>query len=238
MINTNMYCILTFLLFFIHICNIHTTTILHPSSSTTLLQYNEDFYDIKLLRSYVNEILELKRFLFYAVGDACHSLIMWNGQVQVGNLFLPLHSVFAFLTGVYIVERPHLIPGYFFICIAWIMFATMIQRIQHPSPWKRTLPFYYFLSILIYGNDAVMDHDDIPAYQGHDENEKFDDYWSNRILKDFDMSNKIWEIQKEIEQLGNQDLHTKEKKVDYDPLTAVLSSLSDRLFPIQLRLRK
>jgi len=59
--------------------------------------HNEDRYDVKLLRCYINESFELKLFLSYSVADAFSSLIMWRGQVKVGSLCLPLHSACFFV---------------------------------------------------------------------------------------------------------------------------------------------
>ena len=64
---------------------------------TTFGMHNEDHYDVKILRCYVNEMIELKRFFYYAVEDTFKSLILWRGQVKVGDTLLPLHSAIAFL---------------------------------------------------------------------------------------------------------------------------------------------
>jgi hypothetical protein len=198
--------------------------------------HNEDTYDIKLLRSYVNEILELKRFIGYVLKDTFTSLIMWHGQLQVGDFHIPIHSIIAFFGGIYVIERPHLLPGCFFLCIAWIMLASLNSRIHHPSPWHRTLPFTHYLSILIFGKSCLT-VDEIKSMQCHDETSKYEKNWENRFETDTEAINKRWNLQLEMEKIGNEDLRTEEEKNSADPIAIALASLAPRLFPIQKRLR-
>ncbi len=199
-------------------------------------QHNEDNYDIQLLRSYVNEMIQLKRLLFYAVGDAAKSLVMWKGQVKLFGKDLPLHSACAFLSAMYVIERPHLLPGYFFISIAWIMLASMLCRTQHPSPWQKVPSFYHYLHILIKG-EAPKKRTTILTMENHKEAEEFEANWEHRIKTDLDASWKAWELQLEMDRIGNEDLNTEETKTLTDPLAIALENLKPRLFPIQKRLR-
>lgn len=191
---------------------------------------------MKLLRSYIDEIFELKLFLSYSIADAFNSLIMWQGQVKIGSRYLPMHSVCAFFGGIYLVERPHLIPGFFFLGIAWLMIISMHSCSHHPSPWRRLPTFTTHLSTLIYG-DSVPSVTEIKVEDGHIENTKFEESWQNRLQTDLDASTKIWEMQQAVDEFGNLEIHTVEKKLTLDPLENVLESLAPKLFPIQKKLR-
>lgn len=198
--------------------------------------HNNEEFDITLMRSYVNEMLELKRFLKYAINDSISSLVMWRGQVKVGKYFLPLHSATAFFGGMYIIERPHMIPGCFFLSIAWVMLASLNSRIEHPSPWERTLPFTHYLSLLIWGK-SPLSHDEIRPMQCQRESCRFIENWETRIKTDLDAVNKKWELQLEMDKIGNEDLQTEEQKNSADPIEIAKAKMSPWLFPMQLRLR-
>lgn len=200
--------------------------------------HDEDSYDIQILRSYVNEMIELKRFMVYVVGDTIDSLVMWRGQVKIGNKDLPLHSMIAFFGGIYVVERTHLIPGCFFLSIAWIMAASGIQRQQHPSPWHRTNSFVYYLSVF-FGFKYHLSRQQklIRPMENHKEAFNFESNWSQRIETDIAVVWKKWDLQNEMDRIGNEDLNTEESKAPTDPLLIALEQLKPRLFPIQLRLR-
>ena len=215
--------------------NMKSKKTLPVANFTCYGSHNEDNYDIQLLRSYVNEILELKRFLVYAVADSINSLIMWRGQVQVGDVCLPLHSAFAFFSGIYVIERLHLIPGCFFLTIAWMMMASMTYRLKHPSPWQTTTSFFDYLSILLNGK-SLGKRTVIKSMENHEQAAKHEANWDHRIKTDMDAAWKAWELQLEMDQIGNEDLNTTENKASADPIALALASLKPRLFPIQKRL--
>lgn len=200
--------------------------------------HNEDKYDIKLLRSYVNEMLEMKRFIFYTINDAFMSLILWRGQLQVGRMLLPVNSALAFFGGIYIIERPHLIPGCFFLTIAWIMLASLNARLHHPDPWHQTMPFSHYLSLLLLGKSSVPSKE-IQSMENHEESMNYKVNWEKRIETDMNAINKRWELQLEMDKIGNQDLQTEEKAMvpNPDPIAIALESVSAWLFPMQKKLR-
>ena len=195
----------------------------HPVANFTCFgAHNEDKYDVKILRSYVNEMLELKRFAAYAVNDALASLIMWRGQLKVGTVNLPIHSALAFFGGIFVVERPHLLPGCFFLSIAWIMLASLNSRIHHPSPWFRTMPFSYYMSLLIFGK-SFLPTENIKSMDCEKETLKYEANWENRIKTDLDAINKRWYLQLEMDKIGNEDFQTEERTKSADPMVSWLS---------------
>ena len=156
--------------------------------------------------------------------------------MQVGKMHLPLHSAVAFFGGIYLVERPHLLPGFFFLGIAWIMIFNMNLRSRHPDPWNRSLTFSYFFSILLTGEPPIS-YTKIDKYEGHEDKVRYDLNWKNRIDTDLDAANRAWELQEEMNKVGNEELHTAEEKVEHDPVAIAMNSLASRLFPMQKRLR-
>jgi len=217
--------------------NMRSRKSLPVANFTTFGMHNEDHYDVKILRCYVNEMIELKRFFYYAVEDTFKSLILWRGQVKVGDTLLPLHSAIAFFGSIYVIEHPHLLPGCFFLSIAWIMLASLNNRIEHPSPWHRSFSFLHYLNILIHGK-STSTLTEIKSMEGHEETMKFEANWANRMKTDLDAINHAWSLQQEMDRIGNEDLQTEEKKTSTDPLHIALSGLSSRLFPIQKMLRR
>mmetsp|Transcript_8761 Transcript_8761/g.16537 ORF Transcript_8761/g.16537 Transcript_8761/m.16537 type:complete len:1050 (+) Transcript_8761:126-3275(+) len=201
-------------------------------------RHNEDVYDVQLLRNYVNEILELKRLFFYCVGESVTSLALWRGQMKVGSLNLPVHSFIAFFGGIYVIERPHLLPGCSFLMMAWVMLASLINRLQHPSPWRKTIGFLDYLYILIHKtNPHESRRTIIKSMENSREAEIFEANWAHRIKSDYDAAWKEWELQLEMDRIGNQDLNTEHGEKAKDPIGIALASLKPRLFPIQKRLR-
>ena len=178
----------------------------------------------------------MKRFLFYALGDSFDSLLMWRGQVQVGSTVLPLHSAIAFLSGIYVVERPHLAPGFFFFTLAWAMIASMAHRRHHPSPWQRVKPFSYFLSILLSGRSFITSPL-IEEGTGHEETLILNANWKNRIETDIDAVWKKWELDQELEKVAKQIVHTQEKKVIGTPVDLLLAPLESYILPQQVKLQ-
>ena len=193
--------------------------------------HNEDHYDIQLLRSYVNEIMELKRFLLYAIGDSINSLVMWRGQVKVGNAYLPIYSLVSFLGGIFIIERPHLIPGCLFLTIAWIMLASMQNRLQHPSPWHKTNSFTDYFSMLM-NKEPPKRRTVVKRMENHKEILKYETNWEHRMKTDLDASWKEWELQLECDQIGNEDMNTEVKRKTADPLgnTSTLAQPPNMIF--------
>ena len=180
--------------------------------------------------------MELKTHLFYCIGDALKSLVFWRGQVKIGTLYLPIHSACAFVGGLYLVDRPHLLPSFFFLGIAWVMLASMKYRSQHPSPWYRTKDFLHYVSVLI-NIKYPYTKTTIRAMEGEKEASNLRANWNNRVEVDTNKRMKIRELQEEMDGIANEAIHTAENRINLDPLANALESLAPKLFPIQKRLR-
>mmetsp|Transcript_37634 Transcript_37634/g.82419 ORF Transcript_37634/g.82419 Transcript_37634/m.82419 type:complete len:1040 (+) Transcript_37634:105-3224(+) len=189
--------------------------------------YDEEKYDLTLLRSYVNEIMEYKRRATYSVGDALRSLILWRGQVKVGHVKLPLHSLAAYVIATYVVERPHLVPSLMCFLAAWLMLANYTARVQHPSPWRRCRSVQDYVNILSQGK-SLRSATRIHPQEGEKEARAVEESWKHRVDADYEAATKRWEMQQELLNIGDEKIHTEETGLQLDPLA--------RLFPIQRRL--
>jgi hypothetical protein len=169
---------------------------------------NEHAFDLTVTRSYVNEIFEYKRNIGYCISDAIRSLIFWRPQVRVVKMYLPLHSFLFFCAATTLVERPYLAPSFLLLSIAWVMIATHTLRMQHPSPWHRCQPLWYYISILRTGKSPRLVRC-IKVNQGAKEAEKYEKEWACRLEKDSMLAAKQYEMQQEIATIGDESIHTK-----------------------------
>jgi len=200
-------------------------------------QYDEDLYQIKLLKSYFNEIFDLKRSLSYTIADSAHSIMYWKGQVQVGKYSLPLHSALLFLSSLHLVENPNHIPGSIFLFIGWIMIASMLHRSQQPSPWHRTKDLAYYLHILINGQ-APTPSKNIYELEGYAKHLQLEENRKNRIKTDIAASKKKNLLNESMKKMASTTIHT-EKKNDtnsLDPFMVALEQMKPFLFPVQNQL--
>jgi len=67
--------------------------------------------------------------------------------------------------------------------------------------------------------------------QGWEEASKFELAWENRVKMDVDVINMAWEMQQVVDEIGNEEIHTEEKKLTLDPVAKALNSLAPTLFP-------
>jgi len=157
----------------------------------------EDKFDINLLKSQANEMMELLQDVQYVVVDATKSLIFWRGQVMLGKADFPLYSLLAYIFCAYVVERPHLLPSLFFWFLFFVMSASYGHRRHHPSPWYRSKPISDYLSIIAKGKatPTVMS---IQAGQGVKEIAALEEAWKSRIELDAMAASKRSEMQEKV----------------------------------------
>jgi hypothetical protein len=197
--------------------NMQNSDILPVANFTCYGTHDEEHYDVHLLRSYVNEMIEMKRFLVYVVWDSVGSLIMWRGQVEFGKIHLPLHSLLAFFGGIHLVENLHQLPAFSFFFIAWGMIASCTNRQRHPSPWHRTNSFFYYLMVLLSKKGSPQKQTIISEMENHENALQFEKNWSNRISTDMDVAMKQLTLQDETDRIGNENFNTKQSQ-ELDPL--------------------
>ena len=126
---------------------------LHVARFTASGEYdNPESFSLKVLLAYIDEITKgfLQRLL-YAFGDGVQSLVFWRDQVQVGSIYLPLHSLIVFIATSMVVEYPNFIPAFVFLGAGYLMLVNMTIRVQSPSPWYRCRSFWHYFCVLVFG---------------------------------------------------------------------------------------
>lgn len=167
----------------------------------------ENKFDLAVTRSYISEIFEYKRHLSYTISDSLKSIMFWRGQVEIFSILLPVHSFIFFLVASTLVERPYMFPSFVILSVAWIMIANARIRRQHPSPWGKAPTFFHYLDILIHGKSKLAVKR-IDANQGRDEAEAYEKAWKKREEADFKTAEKKAELQKELDTVGDEAIHT------------------------------
>lgn len=168
---------------------------------------NEEKFDLIVFKSYINEIFEYKQRIGYAVSDAVSSLIFWRGQIEIFGVFLPIYSIVLFSLTIYVIERPYMFPSFFLFCVAGVMLANMRNRLGHPSPWVTCPSFWHFLNILRTGhsNISVLR---IDPKENYEEEQAYENAWQKRMETDMKAAEKKAEMQKELNDIGDETIHT------------------------------
>lgn len=180
-------------------------------------EYEEEKFDLTVTRSYIHEILEYKSALSYVISDTFRSLILWRGQVEVFSVMIPLHSMILFVASSKLVERPQLIVPYSLLIVAWIMFANLTIRRQHPSPWQSRLSFFDYVNILRTGKSSTRVKC-IKEFEGAEAARQYEHAWKKRIDKDRKMADKKAELLKEINSIEGVNIHTEVSQQGVIPL--------------------
>eukprot|EP00804_Cyclotella_cryptica_P025385 CCRYP_016517-RB/>CCRYP_016517-RB protein AED:0.00 eAED:0.00 QI:485/1/1/1/0/0/2/1112/991 len=197
--------------------------------------HDDEVFEMRVFRSHINEIMTAKRTLTYVVSDAMTSIIFWRGQVKVGNAWLPLHSAIVFYFSVCVVERPQLLPSFFFFACGWVMMASMFRREMHPNPWRRGHPFSYYWNILIYGESMYVPKP-IQPLEGYKETLKYEKIRQDRLDEDEARWAKQAELDAKVKNISDDSIIRTKAKANA-PLTDPISSLAaSYLLPYQQRL--
>ncbi|GKY99261.1 hypothetical protein MPSEU_000881300 [Mayamaea pseudoterrestris] len=171
---------------------------------------NGEKFDLIVMRSYANELLEHKDTLLYCIGDAMLSVIFWRGQVKVwDNVYIPLHSFVIFCSTAYLVEHPYMAPSFFLLSIAWIMLATNTVRRQHPSPWHRCPSFWQYAKALHHGRSSLLVQS-IQPDEGRAVAASYEAAWSQRMEVDRKFAATRAQLIQEVSDFGNDIIHTKQ----------------------------
>jgi len=143
-----------------------------------------DAYSMKVINSYVEELLSYQHLVYY-VQDAVISLLLWRGHFTCTfaghTIMLPLHSLNAFITLTVLVEHPRLAPSFFFASIGWLLVAVMGWRRRSPDPWSRCKPYREFAEALALGH-CVTPPDSIASFENAEEAAKFQEKMQKRII--------------------------------------------------------
>ena len=72
------------------------------------------------------------------------------------TILLPLHSVTAFLAGIFVTQNLNRLPAFLLFAIGWAFLATMEHVDNHPSPWQRSRNYSELLGVLIFNKSHIF----------------------------------------------------------------------------------
>ncbi|KAL7438824.1 hypothetical protein ACHAXM_006457 [Skeletonema potamos] len=170
--------------------------------------HDEDTFELQLLWSHIDEIWSKKSMLSYMISDMFYSLVFWRDQVQG----LPLHSAVVFYLSVTVIERPHLLPSYILFLSGWVMLASLMQRNNHPNPWKRGHSFLHYWNILVHGESLDGIPEEIQPMENYKETVKYEKRWTDRMNEDDKQYAKQADLYARIQQVTDEtNIRTKSK---------------------------
>lgn len=143
---------------------------------TLVGEENPHELSIKTITSYVEELMTYQAVLDY-LQKAVFTVFLWRGHYKVSfrrptiqqnagvletapfserwtkpaAMWLPLHSITAFVWGVLVVQNFDRFLGFLVFTIGWFFLATMEQVRAHPSPWCRCRSYSELLCVLVFG---------------------------------------------------------------------------------------
>jgi len=200
-------------------------------------KYDMDAYNRQTLFAYVEELTALQEVKYY-IEDAIMTLLLWRGTALVPftDYKAPVHSLTAFIAFTLLVERPQLMPSFFFASIAWLLLATNGNRRTVPDMWSHCKPFDEFVRGLSLG--FMGSKDTIPMYNHKEESQAYLENWKKRITDAEAAAARAYEEQirqqeeyaKEMGDVDdNTDISTKKGGISVDPLKVFLYPLQQNL---------
>ena len=141
----------------------------HQRRFITLGDENNCVLNLKAVTSYTKELLE-NLDCFYYIHQAAMTVLLWRGHYTVFggdsegtanqkstscfkcSIKLPLHSLVAFLWGIFLAEDPSLIPSFVLFCVAWLFLATNELSRKDPHPSQQCHSFGKIWQCLIVGH--------------------------------------------------------------------------------------
>jgi hypothetical protein len=136
---------------------------------------NPQLFSMETIQNYRSELENDYLDIPYHVIQAATTVILWRGhyEVKVGGykLKLPLHSVIAFLMGVYLIDNFNYLPSFTLFSVAWFLLATNEHRQQNPSPWHGTMTFLQMWYAVVAGKPPpveIADHENEAAIRRYE----------------------------------------------------------------------
>lgn len=107
-----------------------------------LIAYSKD-----AIWMYVDELKSYVDMKYYVILAAIN-LVFWRGQVLMFGFDVPLHSLFIFLSTVFVLERPTYGPTIYFYGLAWFLVSIQFYVSENPNPWRKSKGFAQIMSAL------------------------------------------------------------------------------------------
>ena len=111
----------------------------HSIRYATTGEANPGSYSLTKLSAYISEIASYGQ-IYYYIEDSLIALLLWRGHHHITfripfsskdvTISLPINSFIAFLQGIFIVERPRLIPCFAFASITWMMIGEVFVLVE------------------------------------------------------------------------------------------------------------
>lgn len=143
---------------------------------TLVGEENPHKLSIKTITSHVEELKTYQAVLDY-LPKAVFTVFLWRGHYKLSfrrptirrntgvpqsapfserwttpaAMWLPLHSITAFVWGVLVVQNFDRFLAFLVFAIGWFFLATMEQVRTHPSPWSRCRSYSELLLVLVFG---------------------------------------------------------------------------------------
>ena len=157
------------------------------------------------------------------------------------TIWLPLHSMTAFIGGTILAENYDLFPSFFMFSCTWLLLATNENSRRHPSPWRKPRDVFSMYSTFITGRIQPAE---VAQYQFMEEIEAFDSQEEAQLLADKFVKNK----ENDVEAMYYEQLAKEEEDLKKDSRMSIgskkgnsfslLAPLKPILLPIQLSLGK
>lgn len=183
--------------------------------------HDEDTFELQLFLSLIYEIWEKKRMLGYMLSDMFYSLVFWRDQVQG----LPLHSAVVFYLSINVVEKPYLLPSYTLFLSGWLMLASLMQRNNHPNPWRRGHSFLHYWNLFVHGKTLDESPTEILPMEGYKEAVKYEKRWTDRMNEDNRQRARQADFLARLQEVNDEsNIRTKSKsKLKFDLLDQMLA---------------
>jgi len=207
---------------------------------------DEERYSVSTLKSYIDELYELQESLFY-IEDGLMTLLLWRGSLQWTipvlqiEVDLPIHSISAFVTAVFLVENPNFVPSFCFGSLAWLLLAIGGYRQGAENVWWRCHSYTQIFKMLALGDDFAEAHK-IKPFENFEAAKKEAEDWVRRIeaseqraaQETAEAAVAEEERQKELAGLGDEadtDLGTKvgQGGISFDPVRVALYPIQQML---------
>jgi len=188
----------------------------------------------------------------FFIQDAVITLLLWRGHFELkvsGKTYmLPIHSLTAFLFAIYLVERPQLMPSFFFASIAWMLLAVIGWKSNTKNVWAQCKTYREMAEAVALGNSTTPPHNFGPFHQ-YDAAKTEMEAWFKRIkasekaAEEAALEAQLAEQErlKELEEIGdeNTDISTSTggALAAIDPIRAALFPVQQILGAVLLKLR-
>ena len=193
-------------------------------------------FDLQVMKSYKNE-LEGYLSLIYFVTKAVVTVVLWRGHREFRFLGMkfkpPVHSMVAFVMGIFLIENFDYLPSFFFFSIAWLLLATNELRQSNPSPWHVSMTYLQMWYSVLRDRAPPIE---IASYENEGAIRKFEAETNERKEAEVARAKEAQERAGQLASFLQEEAQDKEN-VDEDISTKVgggtINPLSKALLPMQ-----